>query len=87
MTDEQKRHVAGVINATAAEILEKYERGQREHGGNLWRKPQAANLVEEALDQVVYAMTLRGQHRELRRLAMEGSEADLRDAVMRYTEP
>ena len=84
MGEQQEAHLASILSETDRLLDAKYRAGQEEHGGYLASKPQAANLVEEALDQGVYAVTLRDQHRELVSLAKSGSDDELRAAVMRY---
>lgn len=40
----------------------KYRKGQKEHGGHLWNNPAEKLLdfaIDEAIDQVVYLLTLR----------------------------
>lgn len=34
--------------------LEKWERGQREHGGDLYRKPTLDEAIDEAIDLIPY---------------------------------
>ncbi len=43
-------------------MRDKYEIGQKEHGGNLWEKDTlflVDQAIDEAIDQVVYLTTLR----------------------------
>lgn len=55
-------HLGRVLSQFNAEARAKYCRGQAEHKGNLWEKPGLLeNAIEEAIDQVVYLMTLREQ--------------------------
>lgn len=43
-------------------IYAKYMDGQQEHGGRLWRKRGIIDMaIEEAVDQVIYLLTLRDQ--------------------------
>lgn len=62
MTIEQKLHVNYLQKEFSDRMAEKYEAGQKEHGGNLWDL-QASDLldnaIEEAIDQVVYLLTLK----------------------------
>lgn len=40
----------------------KYRSGQKEHGGNLWEKEGLIDMaIDEAIDQVVYLITLKNQ--------------------------
>lgn len=55
-------HAQSVANEARALIIDKYARGQREHGGELWRKQGIIDMaIEEAVDQVIYLLTLRDQ--------------------------
>jgi len=61
LTSEQRAHVEYVAAAFAAAMTRKYEKGQAEHGGDLHRKPAVFLLecaIDEAIDQVVYLLTL-----------------------------
>jgi hypothetical protein len=51
-----------ILNNVNRDLAEKYEAGQREHGGNIWEKPgMLEHAIEEAIDMVVYLYTLREQ--------------------------
>lgn len=55
-------HARDVANEARNLILDKYLKGQREHGGELWRKRGIIDMaIEEAVDQIVYLLTLRDQ--------------------------
>lgn len=48
-------------------MADKYTRGVEEHGGNLWDMPfnqLLDNAIEEAIDQVVYLLTMKQQYDE-----------------------
>jgi len=62
VTAEQHAHLDRLIAAFGAECREKYERGQPEHGGNLWDRTDLLDqAIAEAIDLVVYLFTLREQ--------------------------
>jgi len=62
MTEHQCDHIEGVIKRFAERAYEKYAAGQEEHGGDLWRKDIVLEeLKSEAIDFVVYALTLEDQ--------------------------
>lgn len=62
MTDEQNNHLNGILNDVDDLIAKKYEKGAKEHGGNLWEKKGLIDMaIDEAIDQVVYLLTLREQ--------------------------
>lgn len=39
----------------------KYRKGQAQHGGNLWTKEMATQILDEAIDLFTYAITLNAQ--------------------------
>ena len=58
-------HKLFVAKSTADEIVKKYEKGQEEHGGKLWRKPIMDYIGEEIIDMVIYWATFKTQWKEL----------------------
>jgi hypothetical protein len=64
MTEEQKTHAAQLGDEAERRLLIKYAKGAAEHGGNIWELSPMVLLEEainEAIDQVVYLMTLKQQ--------------------------
>jgi hypothetical protein len=62
MTDAQQAHVQGIVRRFNEAVTEKYDKGQREHGGDLWRKPgMLAAAKDEAIDLWIYLDTLEQQ--------------------------
>ncbi len=62
MTDAHHEHVAGLISTLEDLIISKYEAGVKEHGGQLWEKKGLIDMaIDEAVDQVVYLLTLKQQ--------------------------
>ena len=62
MDADQHAHVDRILGYLTRELRAKYARGQAEHGGNLWEKPGLLDhAIEEALDLVIYLLTLREQ--------------------------
>ena len=62
MTLAQEDHLAEIQEAIAKQVDAKYRVGQAEHGGDLWeRVPLIEDLIEESIDQVTYALTLKSQ--------------------------
>lgn len=64
MTEAQERHLAEIVTDAAKRIEEKYRRGQKEHGGNLFDHGSDTILdfaIEEAIDMVVYLLTEKKQ--------------------------
>lgn len=62
MTPEQEQHLARVKGMVDAAIDTKYRAGQKEHGGDLFtlsKEALVAAAIDEAIDQVVYLVTLR----------------------------
>lgn len=65
MTKEQKNHIEGIVKDFCKEAVTKYEKGQIEHGGNLWEKAVWKQTMPEAIDFVIYIYTLNEQIRTL----------------------
>lgn len=62
-----RSHAAEVASKASRLIYAKYMAGQEEHGGELWRKQGIIDMaIEEAVDQVIYLLTLREQLAGLR---------------------
>jgi hypothetical protein len=62
MTDEQEAHLQRVKDWICEKIDKKYRAGQQEHGGDLWKKAAVLDfLIDEVVDQVVYAESLEEQ--------------------------
>ena len=56
--DEHREHIVDEIGEY---INEKYLKGQKAHGGHLWRKNLTHHAIEEAADLCVYLFTKREQ--------------------------
>ena len=55
-------HRASIRRRAGRLIDEKYIKGQKEHGGRLWTKPGLIDMaIDEAVDQVIYLLTLKDQ--------------------------
>lgn len=62
MTKEQEDHLRDIKYNLLNDIDAKYRHGQREHGGDVWKKQgMIDNAIEEVLDLAVYLYTLRDQ--------------------------
>lgn len=65
MTDmgaEHEAHLQRIKSRFLALVDHKYRKGQAEHGGQLWLNPKLLdNAIDEAIDQVVYLLTLKEQ--------------------------
>lgn len=76
-----QRHARQIFDTIAKQGVAKYLRGQREHGGQLWKVP-ALSLIEfaqeEVIDQGSYLWTLPRQIKQviklLNQLAKEAPE-------------
>lgn len=84
MTEQQEKHLLSIHLAFGDALDDKYRAGQAEHGGDLWTKPQADNIVDEAVDLVAYSLTLREQLRVMREAAVDGDLEKLRALALRY---
>jgi len=57
-----REHAKIIAKDAASRIITKYGAGQKEHGGFLWKKPGIIDMaIEEAIDQVIYLLTLKEQ--------------------------
>lgn len=66
MTAPQEDHLSRLKTEFTALVDAKYRKGQKEHGGDLYQKQTHYLLdmaIDEAIDQVVYLLTLREQLR------------------------
>lgn len=64
MTEEQEQHLLDIKSQFFMLVDKKYRKGQAEHGGNLFDLSPLQlldNAIDEAIDQVVYLLTLRKQ--------------------------
>jgi len=62
MTPEQKAHLSYILSEALSRIDDKYQKGAAEHGGTLSDMSATElleNAIDEAIDQVVYLLTLR----------------------------
>lgn len=67
MTEEHEQHLDLLVRNTSYLMKKKYRKGQEEHGGALWNMTPlelAENIIEEAIDQLVYGLTLKMQLEE-----------------------
>lgn len=63
MSADQEAHLERVKRRVCERIDQKYRRGQKEHGGDLWRKNGIIEmLLDEVADSVVYGETLKEQN-------------------------
>jgi hypothetical protein len=76
MTLAQEVHLAEIQQSIAKQVNTKYRVGQAEHGGDLWkRSPLVEDLIEEALDQMTYALTLKSQLGRVKKLLDDARNA------------
>ena len=62
MNEEHEAHLQRIKSRFLAMVDHKYRKGQAEHGGQLWLNPSLLdNAIDEAIDQVVYLLTLKEQ--------------------------
>ena len=62
MKEEHYDHLDGLIDDFIDLCTEKYIKGQKEHGGRLWEEEGLLDMaIDEAIDQVVYLLTLKQQ--------------------------
>lgn len=65
MTSAQLDHATRISREAAELIGPKYERGQKEHGGNLWEKPLGDAMTDEVTDFTIYHRTRRQQDKRI----------------------
>lgn len=66
LTPDQINHVSSIAKEFSLAMAQKYANGQVEHGGNLWEMSEDGLIdqaIGEAIDQVVYLLTLRSKRR------------------------
>lgn len=64
MTPEQEQHLQSIKDEFSRLVDPKYRKGQQEHGGDLFNLSSyqlVLMALEEAIDQVVYLVTLKAQ--------------------------
>jgi len=62
---ENEEHLEKILYSFVDIAKEKYRRGVEKHGGNLWLKSDLIDqAIEEAIDQVFYLFSLKGQINE-----------------------
>ena len=62
MTPAQEMHLSSIKRRAVELIDRKYRRGQAEHGGDLWDlsvEALVADAIDEAVDQLVYLLTIK----------------------------
>jgi hypothetical protein len=69
MSPKQEAHLEFLKRRFTDLLDPKYRAGQKEHGGNLWQMGNEKlldNAIDEAIDQIVYLLTLKVQLYESR---------------------
>ena len=67
MTKQQEASLQSIKDRFVKWVDKKYRKGQKEHGGNLWKKNGLIDMaIDEAVDQVVYLIYLRDQIEDLK---------------------
>lgn len=62
ITEAHSEHLTGIQTKFNSLLQTKYTKGVIEHGGNLWQKKNLIDMaIDEAVDQVVYLLTLKQQ--------------------------
>ena len=62
MTEEHADHLKKLIKEFDRLASDKYIKGQIQHGGSLWEKEGLLDMaIDEAIDQVIYLLTLKQQ--------------------------
>jgi hypothetical protein len=67
MNEVQEQHLCNINGEFSVALRDKYTRGQKEHGGNLWERPKVMNeLYKELVDAVTYLHCARENVRDIR---------------------
>ena len=74
MYQSDDSHREHVVDEIGEYINEKYLKGQKAHGGHLWRKNLTPHAIEEAADLCVYLFTKREQEVKVCNLLREALE-------------
>jgi hypothetical protein len=62
MTSKQKEHINNICKYFKDKAVNKYKKGAKEHGGNLWEVEGLIDMaLDEVIDQFIYLTTLRQQ--------------------------
>jgi hypothetical protein len=62
MNKENELNLMSIIEQAIDRIDRKYRKGDEQHGGKLWKKKGIIEMaIDEAIDQVVYLITLKQQ--------------------------
>ena len=62
MNKEHDQHLLKILATFTRLAIDKYKKGVSEHGGNLWKKKGLIDMaIDEAIDQVIYLITLKQQ--------------------------
>jgi hypothetical protein len=64
-------HIANIIAKLPQRFLNKYDMGQEEHGGKLWRKQCLVQLEEELIDALIYFKVIQHQVELARHVLMD----------------
>ena len=76
MTLAQENHLSELIREIRSKLAHKYRAGQAEHGGDLWeRVPLIDDVIDEATDQMTYALTLKWQLERVKKLIEDARDA------------
>ena len=70
------QHISHIQSEFDELVDQAYRGGIKEHGGQLWEKPVDREALAEAVDQVVYLITLRDQIDEACKIAHDGLNSD-----------
>jgi len=78
MKEQQEQHLANIKEDFYRLVSEKYKKGQEQHGGDLWLKKGLIDMaIDEAIDQVVYLFTLKGQIEDKTLYKVSGIDKDI----------
>ncbi len=64
MTQRRQADLRQINHEIALHIERRYKAGQKEHGGDLWKKACTPRLFDELVDTIVYFHTIKKRMRE-----------------------
>lgn len=67
LSKKQTDHMSSIAYEFSVLMANKYKQGVEEHGGNLWDLSEddlLDNAIDEAIDQVVYLLTIKQKRGE-----------------------
>lgn len=85
ITEEHENHISGITRKFSLDARKKYIMGIKEHGGNLWDKPNLVNeALNEAIDQFVYIYTFAEQINIIKQLLLQDKFEEAKEYALKH---